>query len=283
MSAEITQWIDPDGVVTLLDVDWDASGRFMSEVRLSEDEVPGQDGARHRQTRFAPHEFSLKLTMAAADEPLLRTAIRALVSAMNPKKGEGIIRVTSPLGDVREIGCRVVGGLGLDEKPEVSGPTMQTAVVTFHASDPLWRDQSDTSASYAVGDPVSFFPIFPLRLTSSQIVVDATINNTGDDEAWPVWTITGPGAGIVLRNVTTGKSLTLSTTLLTGESIVIDTRPGYKTVVRQDGSNLWPDVDVTSSLWPLQVGNNAIRLEMSGATVGTSVLQVTYRRKYLSP
>jgi len=283
MSGEITQWIDPSGGMLLLDVDWEASGRFMPEVVASEDEVPGQDGVRHRQTRFGPHEFTLKITIVGGDEPLLRAALRSLVSMMNPKRGDGIIRVTSPIGDVREIECRVVGGLGLDEKPDVSGPGMQQALVTFRAGDPFWRDQSDTSDDYTVGDAPTFFPIFPMRLTSSQIVVDATINNTGDDETWPVWTINGPGSGIVLRNATTGKVLSLSTTLLAGESIVIDTRPNHKTVVMQDGTNLWPDVDATSSLWPLQTENNAIRMEMSGATVGTSVLQVNYRKRYLSP
>ena len=283
MSAEITQWIDPNGAVTLLDVDWEASGRFMPPVVISEDEVPGQDGARLRQTRFGPHDFTIKMVITEASEALLRTAIRARVSAMNPKRGEGILRVTSPLGDVREIQCSVIDGMGLEEKPEMSGPQMQMALVTFHATDPLWRDQSDTSASYNVGDAPSFFPIFPIRLTSSQIVVDEIILNDGDDEMWPVWTLLGPGSGIALRNVTTGKSLVLSTTLLAGESIVIDTQPNYKTVKLQDGTNLWPDVDVTSSLWPLVEGSNAIRLEMSGATIGASVLQVNYRRKWLSP
>lgn len=283
MSAEINEWVGPDGTIVTLDVDWDASGRFMPEVLHLEDTVPGQDGSRWRETLFEAHEFTLKLTVVASDEPGLRTAVRNMVSSMNPKRGEGAIRVTSPLGDVREIGCRVASGLGIDEKPDMSGPTMQQAAVTFRAFDPLWKDTSDQSNTFVVGTPPPFFPIFPIRLGSSQIAVDDSITNSGDDETWPVWTINGPGSAIILRNLTTEGSLALSTVLGVGESIVIDTRPGYKTVTRQDSSNAFGDVDITTEMWPLAIGSNAIRLEMSGADPGASALQVLWRQRYLSP
>jgi hypothetical protein len=294
VSAEVTQWIDPAGVPTLLDVDWDASGRFMPDVAHEEDGVPGQPGARHRASRYKPREFTLKLTLSAADEPSLRTAQRQLVYAMDPTRGEGIIRVQSPIGDVREIGCYYTAGLGMDEKPGTNGPGMQQAAVTFRAYDPYWREPLDEIRSFTVGPSPSFFPFFPLRLTSSEIAVDVTVVN-GDVEAWPVWTITGPGSGIVLRNLTTGQSLVFRATALgAGESIVIDTRPGIKTVTLNsqnplfsasvyDGTNLAPDVGITSALWSLKAGPNATRLEMAGAIVGASALQLRYRRRYLAP
>jgi phage-related protein len=284
VSAEVTQWIDPTGIVTTLDVDWDASGRFMPEIAHEEDGVPGQPGARHRASRHKTHDFTLKITIAAADEPSLRTAQRQLVYAMDPTRGEGTIRVQSPIGDMREIRCYCTSGLGMDEKPGSSGPDMQQASVTFRAYDPYWRDSLDDIRTFTIGPAPSFFPFFPLRLTSSQIAANATVTNGGDVEAWPVWTITGPGSGIVLRNLTTGANLIFSTTALgSWESIVIDTRPGIKTVTKQDGTNLFPDLDVTSALWSLQAGPNATRLEMSGAIPGSSALQLKLRRRYLAP
>lgn len=285
MSAEITEWIDPDGTITTLDVDWSATGRFMPEVNHEEDEVPGQPGARHRASRHKAHEFTLKLTVATPDEPSLRTALRQLVYAMDPTRGEGIIRVTSPIGDVREVGCYYTAGLDMQEQPEMSGPGMQQAAVTFRAYDPYWRDTADsTGGPWGVGVTPTFFPILPLRLTASQIAVDATVINAGDKDAWPVWTITGPGATIALRNLTTGEDIVFASTALgLGESVYIDTRPGAKTVTKNDGTNLWPDLDATSSLWSLRPGDNAIRLEMSAATAGMSALQVNYRQRYLSP
>lgn len=286
MTAEITQFVDAFGTVTLLDVDWDATGRFMPPVQHEEDGVPGQPGGRHRASRHAIREFTIKVVMEAADEPTLRQVVRTIVAAINPAKSDspGAIRVTSPLGDVREIPCYYSGGLDMQEQVEMSGPQMQAAAVTFRSYEPYWRETSDSTAGpFSVGVVPTYFPIFPIRLTSSQIAVDAVINNDGDVDCWPVWTINGPGGVITLRNLTTGLSIVFSTTTLgTGESISIDTRPGAKSATKQDGTNLWPDLSLASELWPLVPGANQIRLEMSGVTAGVSSLQGNYRRRWLT-
>lgn len=284
MSAEIVQWVDPGGAITTLDVDWEASGRFMPDVQHQDIIVPGKPGGVHLLARHQNHEFTLTLTLATADEPSLRQAQRNLVYAMDPSRGEGIIRVTSTIGDVREIPCYYVSGLGMDESPGNSGPNMQQAKVTFRAYDPYWRDVSDTSASFDVGAVPTFFPIFPLRLTSSQIAVDATVLNDGDVQTWPWFTIQGPGSSITLQNITTGKFITFNTLSLTsGQSVVVDTRPGAKTVTLTTANDTFYDLSDFSSLWPLVVGNNAVRLTMSGAITGASKLTMNFRKKYLSP
>ncbi len=284
MTAEVSTWIDPYGASTTLDVDWNAKGRFMPPPRFVTGQVPGQPGERLREVTHGPRKFTVRLVITAATEPLLRAAQRSLVDAMDPVQGDGIFRVQSPLGDVREIPCRYMDGLDLDEGTENSGLTMQKADVTFYAVDPYWRASSDTSVPFDVGVTPTFFPIFPIRLTSSQIAVDTSIVNDGV-ETWPVWTILGPGGVITLRNLTTGKLLKLSTTVLgSSESVVIDTRPGYKTIRKSDGTSLWYDIDLSvSSMWPLVKGLNSIRLEMSGALAGSSKLTLSFRPKYLSP
>lgn len=285
MTAEVSTWVDPFGTATVLDVDWNAKGRFMPPPRFVTTQVPSQSGERLREVTHGARKFTVRLVITAATEPLLRQAERNLVDAMDPTQGDGTFRVQSPLGDVREIQCRYLEGLDLDEGTENSGITMQKTDVTFYAADPFWQASSDTSVSYDVGQTPTFFPLPPIRLTSSQIAVDASILNDGSTEAWPVWTITGPGSVITLRNITTGKLLKLTTASINaGESIVIDTRPGYKTIRKSDGTSLWSDVDLSvSSMWSLAKGNNAVRLEMSGAIAGSSQLVLSFRKKYLSP
>lgn len=286
MSAEVSVWIDPDGSSTTLDVDWNATGRFMPAISIASTGIPAMPGERLREVRHGVREFTLRLTLATADEGSLRQAQRALVYAMDPARGEGILRVTSPLGDTREISCVVVEGLGMQEAEEMSGPNMQFLDVTFRAyTDPYWRDVSDTSPSpYVVGLTPTFFPIFPLRLTSSQIAVDTTILNDGDVESWPVWQIAGPGSAITLRNLTTGKFMSFTFLAMNaGESVTIDTRPGEKTVIKSDNTPIFFDLSALSSMWPLIKGNNAIRLEMGGAIAGSSYLQLNFRKRYLAP
>lgn len=287
MSAEISQWIDADGNATTLDVDWQATGRFMPAIAFESTGVPGQPGEYFRAVRHGVHQFTIRITLSANDEPALRTAQRNLVTAMNPVRGDGILRVTSPLGDVREIVCRYSEGLGMEEKPGNSGPTMQQCDVTFKAFEPYWRDASDTSHTYTIGATPTFFPIFPIRLTASEIAVDDVAVNNGDVEIWPVWQIGGPGTSITLRNLTTDEYMTFSgVTLNAGELLTIDTRPtgpSPKTVIRGDGTSLYQTLTAVSSLWSLPVGSSSIRLEMGSALAGTSYLQISYRQRYLSP
>lgn len=279
---ETTVWVDPDGGSTTLDVDWDTSGRFMPPPAWEEDGVPGQPGLRLRAVRHRDREFALPLWIDAASEAALRTAIRDLVAKMDPTRGDGKIRVTSPVGDQREITCRVSAGLDLAERlGSTSGPTVQRAVVVFRAHDPYWTDTSDIIDTYTTGQVATFFPFFPLRLTSSEIFAAATVNNSGDVETWPRWQITGPGSAFALRNLTTGKLLQLTEGLGGGETATIDTRPGAKTVVKNDGTNLFPGLSADTSLWPLARGSNSLQIEMPGATSASEV-RLTWRRRYLS-
>jgi hypothetical protein len=275
--AETVTWIDPDGATTVLTTFLPVTGRFMPPIAFEEEGVPEQPGLRLRAVRHQAREFVIPVLLRADSDAELRAAIRDLVARMDPTRGDGIIRVTAPGGDQREIVCRYAGGLELTEEPAWRS---QKAAVVFRAHDPYWRATSDTQQIFESGDSAGFFPFFPLRLTSSEIFADATVTNTGDVETWPVWTITGPGSAIVLRNLSTGKQLSLSVTLGGGESVVIDTRPGAKTVTRSDGTNVFPALSAVSSLWPLRRGSNAVRVEMTSATADSSVT-LAWRPRYL--
>jgi hypothetical protein len=292
VADEVTVWVDPDGNQTTLAVDWSqaaVTGRFSPGVVLDEEGVPEQNGMRLRSVRFGPQQFVLPLWITGTTPGDLRTKMRALVSAMNPKRGDGIIRVTSTLGDQREIVCRAVDGLDMQERlGDTSGPLVQFCPVVFKAHDPLWRDAADNVVGpFAQGSSVaSFFPFFPIRLNATEIYAQATVVNTGDDDAWPVWTIQGPGSSPKLKNLTTGLTTDLGTTLIAvGETVTIDTRPigaTRKTVTSNINGNLYPALTATSALWPLAIGTNQVSIEMALAFPGTTSVQMSYRNRYLA-
>ena len=282
--SEVLQWIDPAGAATTLDAEWEVKGRFMPKIETQVDEVPGQPGGILRDARHGIREFLVVVWQSAASETALRTALRSFVRSMDPVRGQGKLRVTSPLGDQREITCQCITGLDLDEKlGENSGPDYQKIPLGFVAYDPYWYVVSPVSQSFTMGTQPAFFPLFPLRLSSSQVAVEATLANDGDVETWPVWTLTGPGSQIRLVNLTTEQFIYLDTnTLGAGETLTIDTRPNKKTLTLQDGSNLFDWLSLDSTLWSLGTGTTLIHLEMSGATTA-SALSVSYHPRYLSP
>ncbi|MGH8008889.1 MAG: phage distal tail protein, partial [Candidatus Binatia bacterium] len=148
---------------------------------------------------------------------------------------------------------------------------------------PYWFDIADTVELYPfTGTAETFFPLLPITLTASEAFADDSVTISGDLETWPVWDITGPCSSVTLRNLSTGEVLTSDAFLAGSEVMTIDTRPGAKTVTRQDGSNLYPTLSTTSVMWPLRRGLNAIRVEMGGAATGSNI-QLSYRTRYLSP
>jgi hypothetical protein len=291
-TTESIIWIDPTGISYPLHIgrnsqQGDMTGRFMPGIDLVDDEIPFQPGGRLRSVRHTEHDFGLPCNVLTNSDASLRTALRSLVFGMNPIRGTGIVRVTSPLGDIRQINCVYTGGLDLDENVVKSGRYGQACMITFRAYDPYWQDINDTTQNWTINQVPTFFPIFPLRLTASEIAVNDSINNTGDVPTWPVWNIFGPGGGsdgIVLENVLTNQAITFMSTLLgVNESITIDTRPGFKTVLKNDGTNLFGDLDPSSVLWPLAQGANPINLSYDNAIAGKTGLALSYRRKFLAP
>lgn len=270
-------FIDPAGVETLLRRLPGTSGRFMPPVVVNEDVVPGQDGSRLRQVRFGAGQVVVPLSMSGTNEVEYRQRLRDLARSLNPTRGTGVLRSTFA-GQVRELHCRYIDGMGLVEQWHLLGQPS----LLFRAFDPFWYDTAQTAQTFSPTQ-ASFFPILPLRLSGSEVYADTTVVNDGDVQTWPVFTVTGPGANPVLRNLTSGKALDLTgVTLGAGETVEIDTRPGFKTVRRGDGTNLYGDLTATSSLWPLLEGSNSLRLEMAGTTAQSS-FSVRYSRRWLSP
>lgn len=285
--SETLRWVDADSVEhNLTDANGarvlrGVEGRFMPPVSFIEEEVPFQPGARLRYTRTEPREVVVPLLFQAAGPVELRAALRAWLSALNVGRGPGKLRVIDHDGDTRDLNAMYAGGMEIIEQGQTAGPGWQKVVVVFRAVDPYWYDQNETAVTFEPGAAATFFPFFPLVLSSSEVYAVTALDNGGDVEAWPEWLITGPGVDPVLRNLTTGQVLRLIHTLDDGETLVVDSRPGFKTVEDGGGANLYQTLTSDSSLWALQPGPNQVSVELSGAAP-TSSVALRYRRRFLS-
>jgi hypothetical protein len=273
--TETIEYVDAAGVATALYKVRGGAGRHMPPVLLDERPVPGSHGSRFRGCRFDAASPIIPILIDGASHEAYLQELRDVASALNPDKGVGKLRATSDVG-VREQTAIYEAGL---DHPE-NAPAYGVAAVMFRAFDPFWYDTATVIGTFTTGTAAAFFPILPIRLASSEVFASATLANSGDVEAWPIWTITGPGSGLVLRNDTTGKTLALGYTIDAGEVVTIDTSPGEKTVTLNDGTNLFGSL-TARQFWPVARGNNAVSVELVGATADSSV-QVSYRRRWLS-
>ncbi len=286
--------LDPDGIEhSLMDgyplfVLLGLEGLHMPPVDLIAENVPRQPGGRLREVRFLAREIDVPLRLLAATPAALAASVRTLLGWFNPTRAVApVLRFTAPDGAQREIAVRYVKGLDFNDDLGAWRTDRRTTLV-LRAYDPFWYDRNERIGNYRLGEwRELFFPLPPLRLTPSTVFAGPTIANDGDVEAWPVWTIAGPGVNPTIRNVTTGKALTLTGTLVAGQTLTIDTRPRTerapygKTLRLQDGANWLPNLAPGSALWPLARGANAVQIELTGATAQSAV-SYSLRPPYLS-
>lgn len=281
MTLETLTWVDPIGAEIVLFARRGMTGRMMPPIRYSSDVIPGQPGDLVRDVQHGARQVVVPILADGLSTAAYRALLRSLAELLDPTRGEGMLRSVDGAGIVRELRCCYIDGAGIEE----NWPTAAVPSLLFHAGDPYWYDGNDTQVDYTLGTPATFFPFFPLRLSSSEVFADSTVANSGGVKTWPVWEILGPGSSLVVRNLDTGESSSLTRELLAGERVTIDTRPRSqivsrpKSVTLQDGTNLFPLF--AGSLWALQPGSNAVRVEMTGAT-SASLVTLRYRRRFLS-
>lgn len=260
------------------------SGLEMPPMSMVEDVIPGQAGSQLREVRVATRDAVLPFFMEQSTETALRDLLRSLAKRLNPQLGNGRLRHIAVDGTTRDLTCRYTGGLEGERVRGQAGPVYRKGALMFRAHDPFWYDATAMSSTFTTGAQPNFLgdPFLPIKLASDTVLGEQTVSNTGDVEAWPVWTINGPATSITLSNVTTGETLTLPITLTASQSVIIDTRPFQKTVRRNDGTNLYGNLGAGSALWSLRQGDARINTQVAGSTVDTFVTLV-YSRRFLTP
>ncbi len=259
-----------------------ATGLGMPTFAATRERWPGGAGAILRDLRAEERAFSLPWVVEARDRAALWQTLRDLRRRVNPLKGPVTLVCTAPDGGRRELVATYQGGLEDDSGGGDDQPEWQRHAVAFVADDPWYRDAAETVHEWTGASQVHrpFFPLLPLRLSSSGLFATPTLAVAGDLTARPVWTIRGPATGVTLRNTTTGGLLVIDLTLAAGESLRIDTSPRTPGIARDTGLRWFPQAG--STLWGLEPGSNSLAITIGGATAATSVT-LAYRPLYLGP
>lgn len=279
------EWVDPSGVTRALSggaaavTVRQATGLGVPPIDLSEDKLTFTSGTVMRHAAIKSREIELSLlaqgASAAAMESVFDDLRRWFATANERSRTPGYLRLTRPDAVVRQIACYYAGGL--DSDTALGTRIHQRTALRLLAPEPYWTDQADTEESYGTADSTTvWFPFFPLNLGINDVLATPNIINSGDVDAYPVWTVTGPGTNPTAQNTTSGELWQLNMTLLAGETVVIDTRPSSlrgSTPSVQDnyGNNRFGDLVNTSELWWLAPGENQVSLSIGNATVASSI------------
>jgi Phage tail protein len=250
-------------------------------------ELPGGGGGLPQACAPLQRPIIVGLYAWAGDQAEFLTLVDRLARAFWTRRGErpapGTLTVRRPDGTRRQIRVLVTDGADqADDDRGKSGLTWTTYTITFTALDPFWEDAQPQRLEFGGPPPegTGVPPMPPVTLAPGALIGAVTVTNSGDADAYPVWTVTGPGAAPTLANTTTGKSFGMAVPLAAGETVTIDTRPTMQSAVDSAGRNRWPDLVKAGprQLWPLVPGENVVDLRMAGVAPGSRIVLSFVRR-----
>lgn len=282
--APTVTWTSAAGRETVLSA-WDqgyilmpgARGLGMAPITLYRRESGALDGLVVTGVRANAREVFLPLRIYGDDRAHALERRRQLATDLDPMEvnggGPGTLELAEQDGSKRRITCYYTSGMEGAEGRDEAGLEWANLGLTFLAPDPFWRGATITQDWRTSTTEGLFLPLFPLRVRNSQIVGEGmTIHNPGTARAWPIWSIDGPvGTGMILRSNTLGQELQLNAAFLLDDTVEIDTRPRIKTVRKNGVTNLYPNLQLGSKLWPLVPGDNDVDIVVTGTTTDTLV------------
>ena len=240
-------------------------------------------GSVLRHSRPTEAEVTLPILLAANDFYVRRDWRRRLERLCS---GEVEIRVSHPDGFARSRRGYLSEGLEGSYDAGEDSSAGQKLVLSFLCPDPWWYgDEKGFVQKVEAGrkpfitsfDGAATIPFFPVVLASSTVAGAYQLEVSGDAPAWPVWEIVGPGEDLLIESVDTGEQIFIEGEF--GEVVTIDTRAGdiYSASFAQ--GELWNRVSIESVLFPLQPGNNSIRMTMVNARPDSEV-RLRYREVF---
>jgi hypothetical protein len=289
--ATTVTWTSSSGRITpLSDFDDPRSGAFvmpgvagtgLPEYTRYSDESPAFDGSVVRGVRAGQRQITIPLHLWRPDRPSCLARFHGLVQDLNPMFGPGTLAFTEADGSTRRISAYYSDGLNVQDDDDRTGRHWMTVVLTFVAPSPYFIGEDKTVTFHVGGGAGTFLPILPWRVKDSQVLGSVKVINLGEVRTYPVWTIRGPATAATISNTTTGESFVLTRTLSSSDTAVIDTREGVKSALLNGSTNLWPNLNSTAVLWPLNPGENSLSLNVTGTSEDSSV-QLSYTSRYLT-
>ena len=163
-----------------------------------------------------------------------------------------------------------VGGMEGDGGRGRGGSTWQLYAPILRSGDPYWH-MPEVNEPFVLEGGTTWFPFPPLQLRGSLLQERRDVVNPGDVDSWPRWTITGPGQGFAIVHHDTGRSIEYDALIIPGQQVVIDTRPGYRSVTDGNGVDLMEHLTSDPEFWPLLGGTNDVELVIPGTGDDTDV------------
>jgi hypothetical protein len=144
-------------------------------------------------------------------------------------------------------------------------------VISIQCPDPYWKSQN-VEQIILTNSGFSGRSLIPdlaeLRVSSSDVIGNVTLNNIGDVEALPTVTFQGPIDTLEIET-SDGRGWSFDETILSTDTIIIDSTNG--TVVDDTGANHYGSLGPSPKMLRFPAGLSDLSVVASGATSATII------------
>ncbi|MFD7855138.1 hypothetical protein ACFV6B_12755 [Streptomyces microflavus] len=226
----------------------ETSGLGRPPVRDSDVDQPSMDGVFAGRDYYGARQVQIDAAIRVPGNP---AACHDIIAALQVDADDEDVRlaggVTMPLRILRP--GRPVKRL--DGRLRRVDPEFRQVIhgyvpldLEFIATDPTFYADEETTTEiplgWLTGGGFAAPVVAPIYVQSGTVAANRPgwANNQGTSRAWPIIRITGPVATVTVIHAESGRELSFPTLVLTaGQWIEIDTRPGYRTIRRENGGN----------------------------------------------
>lgn len=266
-----------------------ATGLDAPPFELHADDSPNLDGGMFRDARAVAREIMLPIYLHGIDRRTVRDLKSRLVSALNPKKGYCVLKFVEGDAIPRYLRCYYKSGMEGSEAQDQAGFTWKKFGIQLTAYEPYFYSDDVQVAQWAFGGGEPFLSttqaFFPLRLNAGIISgSEVLVSNPGDVEAWPRWELTGPIKGFTFASPS-GHSFGVtapgdgSDVVAGGRTLTVDTRPGFKSLKDDQGTNYWPLLDASPQLWSIPEGDSTCTVDIVPGSTSAKV-RLVFQPRY---
>ncbi len=262
-------WIDPDSNALPLGNSSMSrvkafSGLGMAPLAHFLQAIPSQHRSLHRGLRFLPRVLQLGIWDHQASAIAQDARRAALLAALNPDRGEGILKIVLSDGSTtRYLKCYVTEGPDFASEDRPVWGAHQFYIVRFVARDPFLYDPTQNSESD------NFNGATP---------VDIAIINSGHMGAYPTIVFAAAAENPKIELVSTGEYIELdSYTVPGGENLTVDLWAG--TAKLDDGTDKMGELKKEATMFYIPRGAQTLRLTAAAGT--TSLCTITFYSRFL--
>jgi len=237
-----------------------------------------QNGATYISTNLGIRIINITFGVIASDTFDMYAARRNVVSVFNPLLGEGTLTYTN---DFISKSIRVA--VTAAPTPAAKYGTIQYYTVELTANNPLWFDNAESAVK--LGDFTGGLS-FPLQFEGDGVIYAqkgdiANITIEGDVPSPIRAEFKNTSVNPKLELINTGEFIKVETSIDEGESLIINTEYGNKTVKKVTESSVesaFHLISLNSTFFSLPKGLN--KLSFSG-DAGTPEVYIYYRNYYV--